>query len=70
MPVTEIIDLASRRVMDGCTLNSSAALCLDDAIALLTAGNLNAARTRALKSLEYSVGVFHADYLAAQSKGA
>lgn len=42
--------------------NASARLCLEDATALYNKGEFVHARQRALKSLEYSVGVFHADY--------
>lgn len=41
---------------------SSAYLCLADAIAQSNAGDLANAKARAIKSLAYSVGVFHPDY--------
>jgi hypothetical protein len=43
-------------------MESSARLCLADAIELQERGMLDYARTRALKSLCYSVGIFHPDY--------
>lgn len=61
LEVTEVIDLAAERVMDG-QMASSAALCLDDAINNMLAGNLEGARRRAIDSLKYSVGILHADY--------
>lgn len=41
---------------------ASARLCLADAVKLYDAGDYEAAQRRALKSLAYSVGVFHPDY--------
>ena len=38
-------------------MESSARLCLADAVALKDAGDYDAARTRAIKSLAYSVGI-------------
>lgn len=45
--------------------NSSARLCLSDAIRCYEDGLLDAAKNRALDSLKHSVGVFHPDYKAA-----
>ena len=41
---------------------SSAKLCLLDAVALMGSYDYEGAKRRALKSLAYSVGIFHADY--------
>lgn len=60
MQVTQILALARKHL--GGSMESSARLCLEDAVKLSDAGNFDAAKTRALKSLSYSVGVFHADY--------
>lgn len=60
MTTDRIINLARRHL--GGTMESSAQLCLSDALALREAGNLFAASQRALKSLAYSVGVGHRDY--------
>jgi hypothetical protein len=49
-------------VSNGAAMESSARLCLTDAIELQAEGKLDDAKARALKSLAYSVGVFHADY--------
>ena len=49
----------------GGNMESSARLCLADAIALFDAGDFDTAKARALKSLAYSVGVFHPAYKAA-----
>lgn len=54
--------IAAARKNLGGVMESSARLCLADAIALFDAGDLVAAKARALKSLSYSVGVFHPDY--------
>jgi hypothetical protein len=45
-------------------MESSARLCLSDAIACLEMDDWEHARKRALKSIQYSVGVFHDDYKA------
>ena len=47
------------------SMKSSAVLCLADAVALLPT-NPKAAHMWALKSLAYSVGVFHPDYVRTQ----
>lgn len=56
------IRLARKHVSNGAQMESSARLCLADAIALLEKGDLAYAKARAVKSLAYSVGVFHTDY--------
>ena len=48
---------------------SSAELALHDATCLLVDGNHDAARFRALKSLAYSIGITHPDYIAAAAPG-
>lgn len=60
----QVIELAKRHVDNGAAMASSARLCLDDAIALQAQGKCVAARNRAVKSLQYSIGVFHKDYRA------
>ena len=57
MNLDNVIILA-RKHLEG----DSARLCLADAVKLYNAGDYPTARTRALKSLAYSVGVFHKDY--------
>lgn len=56
-----VFDLARKHIGKG-DMASSARLCLEDAIRLNDAGMLIAAELRALKSLGYSVGIFHPDY--------
>lgn len=46
----------------GGAMESSARLCLSDAVLLYDAGSYESARRQALRSLAYSVGVFHPDY--------
>lgn len=46
----------------GGEMESSARFCLADAVTLYDAGNDEAAKARALKSLAYSLGVFHPEY--------
>jgi hypothetical protein len=53
--------IAARRNLGG-SMESSARLCLADAISLFDAGNEEAAKARAIDSLRFSVGIFHADY--------
>jgi hypothetical protein len=61
MNTQNIIILARKHLGTG-VMDSSARLCLADAITLADAGDYTYARARALKSLAYSVGMFHADY--------
>lgn len=56
------IRLARKHVGNGAAMESSARLCLSDALDRMETGNHDAAHYRALKSLGYSVGIFHADY--------
>lgn len=59
----EVLILARKNI--GGEMESSARMCLTDAVDLMANGNLVAAKKRALDSLRYSVGVFHADYMKA-----
>lgn len=43
-------------------MESSARLCLADAITLYDKGDFEYAKKRAIDSLRYSVGIFHVDY--------
>lgn len=67
LEVTEIVELAAEHVLEG-RMASSASLCLDDAIANLTRGNVEGARKRAIDSLRYSVGICHPDYARATAE--
>jgi len=67
MNADKVIILARKHVGNGAAMESSARLCLSDAVALYDAGKLDDAKVRALKSLAYSVGINHADYRRAQS---
>jgi hypothetical protein len=62
MNTKEVIALARKHASNGATMQSSAQLCLEDAIKLFDAGDLQHAKARAVKSLGYSVGVFHEDH--------
>lgn len=57
-----IIELARKHIGKG-SMVSSAQLCLDDAVRLASEGRQGYARERAIKSLQYSVGIFHQDYI-------
>ena len=62
MDAKKTINMARRHVSNGSAMESSARVCLAAAVALYDAGNFDAAKSRALKSLEYSVGKFHQAY--------
>jgi hypothetical protein len=57
----KIIILARKHLGSG-TMESSARLCLSDALALVEKCDFRAASDRALRSLAYSVGIGHPDY--------
>ncbi len=61
MTADKVIVLARKHLGTG-AMDSSARLCLKDAVELQAEGMLDYAKARALKSLAYSVGVFHQDY--------
>ena len=61
MQVSQVLILARKHLGKG-SMESSARLCLEDAIKLHDDGDLMAALTRARKSIAYSVGIAHADY--------
>lgn len=68
MNAQQVIALARKYATDtAAPMASSARLCLSDAVALYDAGKLDDAKARAVKSLCYSVGVFHNDYKRANS---
>ena len=54
--------LALARKHLGGDMESSARLCLADAVSLNDKGEYHYAKKRALASLGYSVGIFHKDY--------
>ncbi len=60
MTTEELLSLAASKIGLGAMV-SSARLCLDDAIKLISRGDDYHARQRALRSLAYSVGVFNPD---------
>lgn len=63
MNAHQTIILARKYVMQGgASMQSSAELCLSDAIKLYDDGALDRARERALKALAYAVGIGHSDY--------
>ena len=61
MNTNQVIALARKHLGAG-SMESSARLCLSDAIALVEKGDLINAKARALKSIQYSVGILHKDY--------
>lgn len=66
MTTNEIITLALKHAGSG-NMVDSAVLCLSDAIRLESIGMQIAATQRALKSLDYSIGVLHEDYIRASN---
>lgn len=62
MTTDKTIILARKHVGNGAAMESSARLCLADAVELQAEGKLDYAKARAIKSLAYSVGIFHPDY--------
>lgn len=72
-PLTEILQMnliqtARKHVGNGAVMESSARLCLADAIRHYDGGNWHRSDVHALKSLAYSVGIAHADYQKAWAK--
>ena len=63
MTVNQVLAIARKHI--GGAMESSARLALADAVALADAGDLVLARRRALRSLQFSVGMFHADFIRA-----
>jgi len=61
MNTDQVLALA-RKHLGKCSMESSARLCLQDAVKLKDDGELRLARERAMRSIAYSVGVFHADF--------
>jgi hypothetical protein len=62
MTLDQILAAARKHVGNGAAMESSARLCLADAVSLKDQGDFKHAKERAVKSLAYSVGIFHADY--------
>jgi hypothetical protein len=63
-----IIQVARKHVGNGASMESSARLCLADAIRYHDDGNWHRADMHALKSLTYSIGIAHPDYRKAWAK--
>jgi hypothetical protein len=61
-PIEEVLRLARLHVADGAIMETSARLCLADAVKLADDGRLVRAADRAVDSLAYSVGILHSDY--------
>lgn len=59
------IELARKHLNNGAVMGSSAKLCLMDALKCWDKGKYSNAHAHAVKSLAYSVGIFHADYKSA-----
>jgi hypothetical protein len=68
MNATQIIALAEKHANNGAVMQSSAELCLADASRMIHYFRENDAKARAIKSLAYSVGICHPDYIAATAR--
>ena len=64
MTTDKVMALARKHLGKG-NMESSARLCMADAVHLQERGFLEYARKRALKSLSYSIGILHPDYIKA-----
>lgn len=64
MNTSNVLALARKHLGSG-SMESSARLCLSDAVKLYDDGDFERAKARALKSIAYSVGAFHPDYIRA-----
>lgn len=62
LTATAIITIARSHLGNGAAMDSSARSCIDDAERLLAEGRIDLAKQWALRSLSYSVGLFHPDY--------
>ena len=67
MNTDTILTLARKHLGNNAVMESSARLCLETAIQQYDYGQVETAKMWAIKSLSYSVGVFHADYKRANS---
>lgn len=59
---TAAIELAKKHASNGAAMQSSAVLCLSDAVLFRSSECYGLAKDWAIRSLSYSVGMFHADY--------
>jgi hypothetical protein len=64
MTTDQVLILARKHIGKG-SMESSARLCLDDAMRLVEDGKLDLAKDRAIKSLAYSIGLGAPDYMRA-----
>lgn len=62
MTTQQVIVTARKHVANGAAMESSARLCLADAVRLADDGDLQYARARAIDSLRYSIGILHPDF--------
>jgi hypothetical protein len=62
MNITQILAVARKHLGNGAAMESSARLCMADAIKAHDEGDFETAKRRAVKSLAYTVGIGHPDY--------
>jgi len=65
MRFQQILDLARHHADNGAEMQTSADLCITEALEAWHEGKWNTAKQWALKSLSHSVGVLHSDYIEA-----
>ena len=65
MNAQKAIRLARKHL--GGEMEGSARLALEDAVILFDQGDMEHAKARAVRSLQYSIGIFHPDYQKAQA---
>ena len=70
MNTDKIVILARKHAGNGSDMESSARFSLAEAVRAINEGRLDSARMWAIRSLEYSVGIFSADYKRATAKNA
>lgn len=68
MNTSKLIRLARKHVGDHTINEPSARFCLEEAVRLYDRGDHDFARMWALKSLGYSVGIFHPAYKSAKGE--
>lgn len=69
MTLNALLALARKHLSAANGMNSSARLCLADAVLLRDEGDFVRSIERAMDSLRYSVGSFHPDYVRAEKSG-
>ena len=67
MQTEKVLILARKHLGNNAVMESSARFCMAEAVARMNEDKPDLARSWAIRSLEYSVGIFHADYRSAKA---